>query len=236
VPTWLFELTGEESDLRTIAELFSDTYSISTRDGKCHLSMQLALLPEEGADAQAAVEPVLAHLNASAQVAHGNHENVRLGGMVCLDPGGGPPTQIISATGLRSQFRAGGGKLIAERLLAAARRDAHFDRALYLFGILPQNWRGLSMVLDAAKDGNKDLKFKGWITPSLIENFEKTANSFKALGHQARHGGVSKGVNRPRQTLEEARGMIRTILEQWAKELGSQPHVAGRPEGEDFRN
>ncbi len=81
------------------------------------------------------------------------------------------------------------------------------------------------MVLDAAKEGNKDLRSKGWVAPHLIKNFTATAGSFKAIGHQARHGDT-KGIDHPRQTLEEARAMIRMILERWAKEL-LQPEIAG---------
>ena len=220
--TWLFELNGEDLDLRTIAELFSDSFSIFSADEKWFLSMQLEFPPDGGADARAAVEPVLARLNASAQVAYGNHENIRLGRMMCMNPTGAPATQIVSAAGMRSQFRPGGGKLVTDCLLTAIQKDDHFARALYLFGVLPQDWRGLSVVLDVVEEGNggeRGLKSKQWVAGSSIDNFGATANSFKAIGHQARHGYLSKGVDARRQTLEEARSMIRTILERWAKEL-----------------
>ncbi len=35
------------------------------------------------------------------------------------------------------------------------------------------------MVLDAAKEGNKDLRSKGWVAPHLIKNFTATAGSFQ---------------------------------------------------------
>jgi hypothetical protein len=83
------------------------------------------------------------------------------------------------------------------------------------------------MVFDAAKDrngGKAGLKAKHWVLASMIENFGKTANSFKAIGDQARHGTLrSSDPNQPTQTLEEAQIMIRTILEKWSKELLNAP-------------
>ena len=219
--TWLFELEGEHRDLETIVELFGDCNQLLPAEGKWLL---LTTLPSSmGApDVRVVAGERLARFNASAQVTYGNHENVRLGAMSCVDPSGGPATQFISATGIAGQSRVGGGKLIADRLLAAADKDEYFDRALYLFGVVPHDWRGLSVVLDVGKEGNgkeRGLIAKGWVPGSSIVDFRETANSFRAVGHQARHGGVKTGVPHASQSLEEARAMIRTILEKWARDL-----------------
>jgi hypothetical protein len=220
---WYFRLIGDEYDLRTLFELFGDCFTFTPIDGAWVLSMQLPFSSLQAGNAQAAAEALVAHLNAGAHVAYGNHENIRLGAMACRDRLDGPVTQIISGvSSIRSHVRVGGGKLLSDRLRAAAPKDRHFDRALYLFGVLPQDWRGLYMVLEAAEDGNGDeagLKSKRWISASDFKNFKSTANSFKAIGNQSRHGTLSSGVGQPLLTLEEARTLIRTILERWANEL-----------------
>jgi hypothetical protein len=60
---------------------------------------------------------------------------------------------------------------------------------------------------------------KQWVPDGKIKEFKATANSYKAIRLQARHGSVTQGVPDPKQTLDEAREMIRTILEPWAEEL-----------------
>ena len=109
-----------------------------------------------------------------------------------------------------------------DQLLTAADQSAHFDRALYLFGALSPDWRGLYMVLEAAEDANggeSGLIAKGWVPTGQIGDFKNTANSYKALRLAARHGSLKTGTDNPKLTLEEAREMIRTILNQWSKSV-----------------
>ena len=78
------------------------------------------------------------------------------------------------------------------------------------------------MVLEAAEDsagGEKALIAKKWVADGAIKDFKATANSFRALRQQARHGSISHGVPEASQTLDDACKMIRTILQEWGKEL-----------------
>ena len=99
---WLFELCGDEYDLQTLVELFGEAFSIKEIDGNWCLTTQLPYSSEASTDAWAVVGAILAELNASAQVAYGNHQNVRLGAMACWDRPGAPPTQIVGPASARS--------------------------------------------------------------------------------------------------------------------------------------
>jgi hypothetical protein len=234
---WHFALTGDDFDLSGIAGLFSDEAKIvKDETGRTELVMDLPFTPDESQAARDAGEELLAKLNAIVQVVHGNHENVRIGGVGCKDPSGGPMHLFIQvASSIRSRSRVsasltvtGGAsssvtappKTIGDRMLAAADKNDGLDRALYLFGSLPLDWRGLYVVLEAAEDahgGESGLIAKNWAPDGQIKAFKATANSYKALRLQARHGSLKTGVDRPQQTLTEARDMVRTIIEKWCK-------------------
>lgn len=128
-------------------------------------------------------------------------------------------------------------KLIGDKVLQAADRNEHLDRALYLFGSLTSDWRGLYMVLEAAGDANggeSGLIAKNWVTQGQIKSSKATANSYKAIRRAARHGSIRQGVASATITLSEAYEMVRTILGHWAGEItrgiwGQFNRVAGRP-------
>jgi len=212
---------------------------VKDETAQTHLVMNLPFAPSESQAARETAEELLAKLNAIAQIVHGNHENVRISGISCKDGSGAPMHQFIHPLGARSRFRAGVNltvvnadfsssitpptKKIGDQMLSAADRDEDLDRALYLFGSLPLNWRGLYMVLDAAEyahGGESGLIAKKWVPKAQIKAFKATACSYKALRLEARHGPLKWGVDHALQTLDEARQMVRTILEKWSKEIG----------------
>lgn len=81
-------------------------------------------------------------------------------------------------------------------------------------------------MLEAAEDGNrgeKGLIRKKWVPDGQIRNFKATANSYSALGSQARHGTLKNAIKQPKQALNNAREMIRTILEKWCREASPAP-------------
>ena len=81
------------------------------------------------------------------------------------------------------------------------------------------------MVLEAIEDANggeKAVVAKKWV-PVGIKAFKETANSYKAIGLDARHASLTIGSERPKQTLETARALIRELLAKWIEELKQTP-------------
>jgi len=235
---WNFRLDGDNFDVRTVQELFSEEASIRMLDDGCHhLQIKLPFPSSDAQAAQATAEELLCKLNGIAQILHGNHRNLRITGVSWQETLDGARTSIIMLAGIETRARLGFPTIgngshptaaashdsMGDRFLNSADKDEHFERALYLYGGLIQDWRGLFMVVEAAEDGNggeTGLIKKLWVPDRQIKAFKATANSFKAIGLHARHGSVSLGVPRPEQTFDEARTMVRTILECWGKELG----------------
>jgi hypothetical protein len=233
---WHFRLEGDEFDISGVTELFSDGVKLGKDvDGHPELIMVLQLSKDQFQAALDLATGLLAKLNGIAQVIYGNHENLRIIGVGCKDPAGGPMDLFIYATeSIRSRARFGvGGSVtqsgvpaltpqkIGDQFLNAAYKNDLLERALYLLGSLPLDWRGLYMVLEAAEDahgGERGLIKKHWVPRGQIKDFKATADSYKAIGLAARHGSTTKGIDKPRLTLEDARAMVRTILEKWCRD------------------
>ena len=234
---WHFRLDGDEFDINGVAELFSDEVTtIKDENGRIYLVLDLPLTPNETQAAREAAEELLAKLNAIAQLVHGNHENVRIGAVGYKDSSGGPMQQFIGLSSIRGRSRVGAvfitnsgasssvttpAKKLGDRMLAAADKNEGLERALSLLGSLPLDWRGLYMVLEAAEDahgGESGLIARKWVPDGQIKAFKATANSYKALRLEARHGTLRTGIDHARQTLTEAREMVTTIIAKWCKE------------------
>jgi hypothetical protein len=235
--TWYFSLEGADLDLSTLSDLFRACASLSRRkDGRLHMVIELPFTSSEFHPALCPAEELLSKLNGIAQAIHGNHENVRIGDVSCRETPGGPVNRLIVPGAARTRIRGftpavttgdvssstAIQKAMGDSFLEIADLDEHFERALYLYGSLPQDWRGIYMVLEAAEDSNggeKGLIARNWVPDGAIKNFKATANSFRALRLQARHGSVAQGIHAPTQTLDDARDLIRMILERWRQHL-----------------
>jgi hypothetical protein len=115
----------------------------------------------------------------------------------------------------------------AEKILSLCDKHEHLARALLIYGALPHEWRELSMVVDAIEDhhgGEKELQKEDYCPPKLAD-FTSTANSFKAIKLSARHGGKSQGVEKPRIELNEAKEVIRKLMEDTIKSLIAEPRA-----------
>jgi hypothetical protein len=237
-PQWQFQLVGDALDIDSLTELFGDKARF-VKDAWGHTNLRLELpFPMSESEAAADVaEELIAKMNGIAQILYGNHDNVRIASVGCQATEGGPMHFFGRMhAGIRGRGRASASltdatagpmgspaeppKRIGDAFLAVAEKDEHLDRALYLFGSLPQDWRGLYMVLEAAEDahgGESGLTAKRFVPDGQIKAFKATANSYRALRLAARHGSLKQGVDQAKMTVQQAREMMRTILEGWAK-------------------
>ncbi len=139
---WYFRLEGNDLDILALEQLFRERATFTTRDdGLRYILMDLPFPASEVHAALAAAEELLLKLNGIARVIHGNHENVRIGGVFCQETPDSPRTQFIFPSSVQMRARVGiptvvvtGSTsspapvhtLIGDRLLNAADRDGHF--------------------------------------------------------------------------------------------------------------
>lgn len=103
-------------------------------------------------------------------------------------------------------------------------------RALYLYGAVGYDWRGLYLVLDAIKDGNGGkgvVDTKEFAKPykKNVKLFERISGSFKKLGLESRHA-MKKGYEEyepeDEMTVGEAQKLFSDLLKAWIKEIQAQ--------------
>jgi hypothetical protein len=113
-------------------------------------------------------------------------------------------------------------------VLPRAETNDALERALLIYGALEHNWRSLYMVLEAIEDGNggeKGLIAKNFVPQGEIKKFKGTANSYRAIRLDARHGSTSTGSPAARTGLMEARALIRNLLDVLMNELIQGTHL-----------
>jgi len=215
---WGFELVGDECHVNTLIDLFDPEVIIMSKAGEpacLDLTFETSTKLEDVMDA--AME-LLAKLNAIAYTIYPNHENVRLGRIRCYDDAGRLINQVIQPESIPSRARVSNGN-VGARYLPAAETVPELDRALYIFGSLPHEWRSLYVVLEVIRGAHKgDDFFKGW--GERVDDFKATAGSYRAIGIHARHGDLG-GASHPRMTLREANDLIRALLEKWMREAAT---------------
>jgi len=92
------------------------------------------------------------------------------------------------------------------------------ERALTLYGSLNKNWQSLYKVLEVIEDdlgGERELENRRWVSRTRLKRFKWTANSFKAIGHQARHATTNKEPPASPMSLNDAEELIQGILKNW---------------------
>lgn len=95
-------------------------------------------------------------------------------------------------------------------------------QALKLYGSLEPSWRNLYLVLEVLEDGvggERALTAKNWCQKRKLKLFKQTANSFSALGEEARHGSTSQSAPPKPMTLAEAQEFIRQLLDDWMQDI-----------------
>jgi len=114
--------------------------------------------------------------------------------------------------------------------LADAQTDERVSAALTLFG-MPPAWRTLSMVLDLVREEvpERAIAKRGWATAAKVKRFNSTANSYRAVGTDARHGKLKWQPPKHPMTLHDARLLVGGILRAWLDDRRPAPATDGRP-------
>ena len=208
----LFQLSDEHFDTEELARLFP-TGSVTVKKIDEHYYLQIPgwETPLEDGEALEAGKVALSRLNGIALSELGNFRPPKIYGITKRDPVTGNlvtnlsvPVQGVARSKAHVNFhlmKEVNGKLVevctsptfGETVLSLTDTNEFLERALFLYGTVEQNWRGLYMVLDVVAEsynGAKELLKQDFVAKykSDIENFKHHANNYRALGVEARHG------------------------------------------------
>jgi hypothetical protein len=235
----LFQLSGEGFDIEELARLFA-TGSVTVKKIEEHYYLQIPGWESSLEDSEAleAGKVALSRLNGIALLEIGNFRPPKIYGITKRD---NLVTTISVA--VHGAVRTKGhfnvrllkdgvevsksqSPTFGETLLTMTDTNEFLERAVFLYGTVEHNWRGLYMVLDAIAEsygGPKKLLKQDFAAKfeSDIENFKHHANSYRALGVEARHGLAKEEPPKKKMTLAEAQALIQDILKAWVEKLKS---------------
>ena len=239
-----FRLDGDGFDLEILVDYFhSSRTTVEKTEDQYFLKIEGARWTGDDGIDWSTAEDELSQINGIAMLLQPNFRPVTIAGIRTKDPATGAMTMSVRprASGeLRIKGKAiprlvnSDGSVVlqdstteAQKILSSCDEHKHLARALLIYGALPHEWRELSMVVDAIEDhhgGEKELQKMDYCPPQLAD-FTSTANSWKAIKFAARHGRSSQGVEKPRIELNDAREVIRKLMEDTIKSLTDKPQV-----------
>lgn len=239
----LFQLSGDHFDIEELARLFP-TGSATVKKIEEHYYLELPEWASPIGDSEAleAGKVALSRLNGIALLELGNLQPPKIHGITKRDPITGELVTAICATvhvvgrgkahtNLHlvkevdgELVEVGKSPSFGELVLKMTDTNKYLETALFLYGRVEHDWRGLYMVLDTIKTFYRDeeqllkqdfvTKYKG-----DIKNFKRHANNYGALGAEARHGLLDLELPPEKMTLAQARELIRNILGDWVEKL-----------------
>jgi hypothetical protein len=220
---WQIDLEGNDYDIKVLESLLADSpYQIDTWEGEKLLSLSGIASEADPETVYTASSQLVDIINGAAKLYYKKFHGVSFNKV--------------------SRMKKDGKRIVYGYLDAHARDftilsinpndktlsswiDTAFDepeiaRALYLFGVLESNWKNLYMVLVVIENDFGDESFlldANLVSKNDIKLFKRTANSYKSIGRDARHGKLNFEPPPSPMKLEKAYELISALLKGWIK-------------------
>jgi hypothetical protein len=225
---WEVQLTGDPTDLQTLADTFKGGEIQVAQSGNEYVlrSSQFEPLDSAASVREAAIELVTA-LSGSARLALGAREAIGVGPAVYrVGPDGKRDTTVLVGLAV-SHERAlpitvvHGTKIHRpadpiSKWLPLATQDPVVAKALRLRNANDLDWVDLYRLYEVIEnDVGCPMHQLGWASRNELERFARTANSVAAAGDKARHGVERTDPPRKPMSLSHARELIDRIMNAW---------------------
>ena len=223
---WAARLEGHKFDLQALAAAFAtDSPKVTEQDGNYVLRAREFEALTDAGEVRAKASEIVRSLNGLGRALLNGFERVAVSGVTLIE------SEIVRHhyvtfdvnVGIRSNMTAdlqGGteaatGKSDLQALFNLT-RDTAVAKALRIFGSGDLDWRDLYVVFEVIEgDAGKALRDGDWASEAVVRNFKHTANSVGTLGDAARHGKESTLPPRNPTSLDDARSLVRTLLDCW---------------------
>ena len=230
---WIVRLEGNSSEISYLSELTSKRWKVTKTNSIYYLKSIEFNSFTEAHDVLEKASNILDILNGIARLVFGSFQGVKVGGIGRAENNGKPPAQYILPEGITTSVRVGtpritvilNGREIPQQYnipgskwIEVAEEDEKATKALTLYGGLEHNWKNLYMILEVIEDdvgGERKLINKGWTSKGEIKRFKRTADNYRILGREARHGTEKWDAPREPMSLGDAESLIRNILDKW---------------------
>ena len=227
MPTCLIKLKGQPEDLQALSALQSTDWAVVNKNGAYHLTSALLNTARDADDALQFAQEIIPIINGAAQIYLPHFEPVQLAGSATIlrDDGTQQTAQTITGKArIRHAVSATDIKNAPpiDAWMVLAFKDRYVEKALDLWGSLEHNWRNLYLVLEVMEDtaGKPTaLLAAPWLPDKKgIELFKWTANNWRTLGTEARHGTEQYRPPPNPMSLTDARELIRRTLHAWLQQ------------------
>jgi hypothetical protein len=229
---WFIVVRGDDADLAAIGELCASSTERSLAEeqpGELRLRSSTVAAAAGHEEAWPALCELLVQLSDTAAAAAYTRLRLTPGALGRTRPDGGtdvfvhaeaahlrlralPPT--VSVNGITPEP-------LHERLLRLQAANDHLRLALHFLNA-DLSWFNLWKAFEAIRDGNhgeKRLVVNGWVNDAEIRRFRSTANSYSAVGDDARHAKLGTPAPSNPMTLEVADDFVRDLLSRWVASL-----------------
>lgn len=239
MPEWSVRLIGHAFDLEELSDHLRspERNVIKEEDGHYYLrSTDFDYLADDQAVRERALE-LVELMNRAAKFHSGDgYQPVELDVVIQTDEEGNR-RQYVTVTGsIEARSRVSANLTViregdsvdtpslpseVESMFSLAERDARVADALRYFarGDWSNLYKAWEVVGDAAGRGASAIIAKGWATRGTQSRFTGTAQSKDELGDDARHASEKYKAPENPMTLDEARGVVKSVIEAWAKTL-----------------
>jgi hypothetical protein len=134
-----------------------------------------------------------------------------------------PPTIRLMAQALPPTIVVNGAvpEPIEVKLLRLQTSNEHLRLALHFLNADPtwvNLWKSFELIRDA-NGGPQSLTANGWTSQRELERFSRTANTYAAVGDEARHAELARSAPSRPTTLKEADDYMRRLLARWQDSL-----------------
>jgi hypothetical protein len=217
----LLELEGQDESFTFLRHMLrSAEFSIVEDQGIACLRVGELNAGADAISILTSAESGIAVLNGAAELVWHDFPHVKLSRATRVeDDGTRRPVARLTANRLRTRFQGSeNDALNLIDLTSRAASDSVIEKALYLWGALDHDWRGLTMVLEVVKKdcgGRKAIEKHQWATHDELSGFSGTANSYEAAGIFARHAERNEGPPQRPMPLPEGERLVRRILVRW---------------------
>lgn len=224
---WMVRLSGAQWDLEEFAEIFQlSTVRVVQKDLEFYMEWP-------GLQAIAAVDDLwrvakeaVAVLNGAVALRETVDRPVVIDAIAAVDPSGNALWHKHLEGHVRGhsrvRVRGSGGVRVPTASEIAADLAATDRKVRVLLALIEGQvtWGRLYAALDVMEEdigGETALRSRNWVAGTELRRFAQTANSYEALGADARHALDRYKAPSDPMSLEEALGLLRAVATEWLK-------------------
>jgi hypothetical protein len=241
---WTIQLTGHPFDLEDQRHwTLGNPIHVAKADAERYdLVLPIAVVGENHEQVQTHAQKVLVALNGMGVLFEPAYGGVQLTNVMhTIDETGARRDAVVQVSGATMRIRGGrptvliSGQPIADptmgaaaAIMAASERATAVHDALLLLGRLAPTWSELFVAYELVKANvGGSIHDLGWASKAEVRIFKRTANSYTALGPQARHGKDEEPPPVSPMTHDQAHELVRRVVRSWVAFM-ADPHRARR--------